>query len=166
LKDMEQVTSSHTYQKGSWTLHMLRGVVGEDAFWQGIQSYYKKYQNSNASTGDFREAMEQASGKDLKVFFEQWLYKPGALKINATWAFDKSKKQVELKFDQVQTDGSMFKMPMQIAIYVTGKKQPAIETVNVNGKTNVFSIPMETMPEKIVIDPNSWVLMDASVTKK
>jgi aminopeptidase N len=166
LKDMEQVTSSHTYQKGSWTLHMLRGVVGEDAFWQGIRSYYKRYLNSNARTIDFREAMEQASGKDLKVFFDQWLYKPGALKINATWTFDKNKKHVEIKLDQVQTDGSIFYMPIQIAIYAAGKKQPAIETVSVNEKTNVFSIPMETMPDKIIIDPNSWVLMDASVTKK
>jgi aminopeptidase N len=166
LSDMERVTSSHTYQKGSWTLHMLRGVIGEDTFWQGIRSYYKKYQNLNASTSDFREAMEQASGKDLKVFFDQWLYKPGALKINATWTFDKNKKQIELKLDQVQADGSTFKMPMQIAIYVAGKNQPVIETVNVDQKANMFSIRVESMPEKIVIDPNSWVLMDASVTKK
>jgi aminopeptidase N len=166
LKDMEQVTSSHTYQKGSWTLHMLRGIIGEDAFWQGIRSYYKQYQNSNASTSDFREAMEQASGKDLKVFFDQWLYKPGALKIHATWTFDKNKKQVEIKLDQVQTDGSMFTMPIQIAIYDAGKNQPVIETVNMDQKTNMFSIHVESIPEKIVIDPDSWVLMDASVTKK
>jgi aminopeptidase N len=166
LKEMEQVTSSHTYQKGSWTLHMLRGVVGEEAFWRGIQSYYKKYQNANANTGDFREAMEQASGRDLKIFFDQWLYKPGALKINAAWTFDKNKKQVEIKLEQAQTDGSMFKMPIQIAIYVPGKNQPVIETVNVDQKTNMFSVRVESMPEKIVIDPNSWVLMDGSVTKK
>jgi aminopeptidase N len=32
LTDMEQVTSGQTYQKGAWTLHMLRGVVGTETF--------------------------------------------------------------------------------------------------------------------------------------
>ncbi len=80
LKDMAKVTSSQTYQKGSWVLHMLRGVVGTENFWKGIKSYYKKYQDSNATTGDFQREMEEASGMDLSVFFEQWLYKGGTLK--------------------------------------------------------------------------------------
>ena len=45
LTDMSKVTSIQTYQKGSWMLHMLRGVVGTDVFWKGIQSYYKKYKD-------------------------------------------------------------------------------------------------------------------------
>ena len=78
LQDMEQVTSSQTYQKGSWILHMLRGVVGTENFWKGIRSYYGKYINNNATTADFRKEMEEASGLDLKDFFDQWLYNPGA----------------------------------------------------------------------------------------
>ncbi len=41
LDDMSRVTSSQTYQKGGWTLHMLRGVIGDEAFWRGIQDYYR-----------------------------------------------------------------------------------------------------------------------------
>jgi aminopeptidase N len=69
LTDMEKVVSSQTYQKGSWTLHMLRGVMGTDNFWKGIRAYYAKYQNMNASTADFRIEMEEASGLDLRQFF-------------------------------------------------------------------------------------------------
>ena len=48
LADMGRVTSGPgTYQKGSWVLHMLRGVVGEDAFWAGIQAYYREFRDGN-----------------------------------------------------------------------------------------------------------------------
>lgn len=69
LTDMGKVTSIQTYQKGSWILHMLRGVVGTDIFWKGIRAYYKKYKDSNATTEDFRREMEEASGQDLEAFF-------------------------------------------------------------------------------------------------
>ena len=165
LQDMNKVTSSHTYQKGSWILHMLRGVVGTDNFWKGIQSYYQKYQNLNATTDDFRREMEEASEVDLKDFFEQWLYKPGALKYKGTWQYDKKNSEIKITLDQVQKDGSFFKMPVEVVVYAQNK-QILIKTLEVNEKSNVFTIPVDTEPDKVVLDPNSWVLMDADFTKK
>lgn len=165
LSDMSQVTSSHTYQKGSWILHMLRGVVGTENFWKGIRSYYAKYMNSNATTADFRREMEEASGMDLKDFFEQWLYKPGALQIDGSWQYNDKKKEVKITLEQVQTDGSLFTMPIQMAIHsATGK--PVIKSVMVKEKKNEFILPVEAEPQNIVLDPDNWVLMDATFSKK
>ena len=86
LDDMSRVTSSQTYQKGGWTLHMLRGIIGDDAFWSGIQDYYRRYRDKNASTDDFRRTMEEASGRDLTEFFHQWLYQGGALEYEGGWS--------------------------------------------------------------------------------
>jgi len=129
LKDMAKVTSSQTYQKGSWVLHMLRGVVGTENFWNGIRSYYSQYQDSNATTGDFRREMEEASGMDLSVFFEQWLYKGGTLKYVGNWQYSQQESQVRITLNQVQTDGSLFEMPIEIAIYYQGQDRPQIEIV-------------------------------------
>lgn len=160
LKDMRKVTSSHTYQKGSWILHMLRGVVGTENFWKGIRSYYQKYQNGNASTADFRREMEEAAGQDLSVFFQQWLYKSGALQYAGNWQYDAKKKQLKITIDQVQKDGSLFEMPLELGIYFKGEEHPQLKTVDVKRKSNVFTIDVETEPEKIKLDPNTWVLMD------
>ena len=54
LSDMSQVLTNQIYQKGAWTLHMLRGVVGTEAFWQGIRQYYQTFRDANATTADFR----------------------------------------------------------------------------------------------------------------
>ena len=160
LKDMRKVTSSHTYQKGSWILHMLRGVVGTDNFWRGIQSYYQKYRNSNATTADFRREMEEASGRDLDVFFEQWLYKPGYLKYGGNWQYDPATQQLKISLNQVQNDGSLFEMPLEVGIYFEGQAKPHIEVLQVNEKSTVFTLEVEAEPHKIVLDPHTWVLMD------
>ncbi len=161
LSDMSQVTSLQTYQKGSWILHMLRGVMGTEHFWQGIRSYYKKYKDVNATTDDFRMEMEAASGIDLQTFFNQWLYRPGTLKYKGTWHFDMKKKEVTITLDQVQTDGSFFKMPLEIAINGSDVNQQQIQKIQVDEKSNVFRFKVDFTPEKIVLDPNSWVLMEA-----
>ncbi len=166
LSDMSKVTSVQTYQKGSWILHMLRGVVGTDVFWKGIQSYYKKYKDSNATTDDFRREMEEASGMDLSGFFEQWLYKPGTLKYKGTWQYDLKKKEVTIALDQVQTDASLFKMPLEVGVYGKGNKESLIKKVQVNEKSNTFIISVDFKPERLVLDPNFWVLMEADFKEK
>ena len=165
LKDMKDVTTSQIYQKGSWTLHMLRGVVGTENFWKGIRNYYKKYRDSNATVDDFRHEMEEVSGKDLSTFFDQWLFRPGTLKYKGNWRFDASKKQIRINLGQVQTDGSMFKMPIEIAVYYPGQNKPQIETVQANAKSNVFLLNVTGEPEKVILDPNMWILMDADFSK-
>lgn len=60
-----------TYQKGAMVLHMLRWVVGDSAFFQGVRNYLNdpllKYKY--ATTNDLRQHLEISSGKDLKFFF-------------------------------------------------------------------------------------------------
>ena len=165
LKDMKDVTTSQIYQKGSWTLHMLRGVVGTKNFWDGIRTYYRRYRDSHASVADFRRVMEEVSGQDLSYFFDQWLYKPGTLKYKGTWSFDSNKKQVTIKLNQVQSDGSFFKMPVQIAVYYPGQAKPQMQTVQADAKSNVFSINVSGEPGKVILDPDGWILMDAEFTK-
>ena len=153
LTDMSQVTSSQTYQKGSWILHMLRGVVGTDNFWKGIQAYYAKYVNSHATTADFQREMEEASGKDLHDFFQQWLYKPGTLKLKGTWQYNAKAKAVIITLDQVQSDGSMFKMPIEVQIYgASGKSQ--IATVQIETKNNSFNKQevVDSLPDVVNFD--------------
>jgi aminopeptidase N len=164
LKDMKDVTTSQIYQKGSWILHMLRGVVGTETFWEGIQSYYKQYKDINVTTDDFKRVMEEASGKDLTVFFEQWLYKPGILKLAGSWKYDKQKGEILINLNQVQTDGSMFEIPLEIGIDF-GNKPQQLELIQIKEKSNSFKLKVGEEPKNIVLDPNYWVLMNADFMK-
>ena len=166
LDDMSRVTSSQTYQKGGWTLHMLRGVVGDDAFWKGIQDYYRRYRDKNASTDDFRRAMEEASERDLSEFFHQWLYQGGALEYEGDWRYDSGSGTVEVELRQVQDDGYSFEMPVQLGIYFAGETEPHIEVLQVSDMTNRFTISVDREPESVVLDPDTWLLMDADFARR
>src|SRR5262245_5404813 len=78
LDRMSQVIDQVKYQKGSWTLHMLRCLMGDSAFQAGLRNYYARYRDANASSEDFQRVMEHAAGQDLGWFFEQWLHRAGS----------------------------------------------------------------------------------------
>lgn len=166
LADMSKVTSSHTYHKGSWILHMLRGIVGEDDFWEGIKTYYAQYQNLNATTADFVRVMEETSGLDLKPFFEQWLYKSGNIVLKGDWSYDNTSNNLIISLNQVQKGDNLFTMPIQLAIYPADGKRAIMKTVTFDKEKNSFSIPVDFEPTKVVLDPASWVLMDADFQQK
>lgn len=165
LADMAKVTSSQTYQKGSWILHMLRGVVGEEAFRKGIRTYYTRYFNGNATTADFRVAMEEASGIDLRQFFDQWLYKPGEIKLTGEWRYNRARKEVALSLRQIQP-GTVFAMPLEVVLGGNDGKPVVKKKIQLNEVSGEWTIPVAEEPRTLVLDPDSWVLMEATLTKK
>ena len=156
--EKEAVTTGLTYQKGAWVLHMLRNLIGDAAFQKGIQKYYAKYYNANATTDQFREEMEKASGKDLKQFFTQWLYQPINPIINTSWSYDTKQKKLIVNLAQTQAGDIVFDLPIEINYYKKGNPTPKTVKVQLSKKEQSFSFPSLTAPEKMVVDPNNKLL--------
>jgi len=157
LADMKKVLNQLVYQKGGWTLHMLRGLVGSEAFWTGIREYYRRYQNKNASTAEFRRVMEEASGKELGWFFEQWLNRGGVPKLEGGWRYHAAAKTIEVTLAQAQP-GASYRLPIEVGIVVDGSV-PRIERVELSGARGTFKIASEAEPSAVVLDPATWLLM-------
>ena len=159
LKDMKDVlTYSLQYQKGAWVLHMLRNYIGEDNFREGIRTYYKKYYNSNTTTEEFKKEMEFVSGMDLDFFFDQWLYNGGNIILDGGWSYDERKRRVEVNINQVQDDGYIFKMPLELGIYYEDENLFKLETVKIEKEKGRFYIATDTKPKNIKIDPFTKLL--------
>jgi aminopeptidase N len=154
------VTSGITYQKGAWVLHMLRERIGHDNFRKGIQAYYRKYMNANATTNDFIAEMEKVSSENLKPFFDQWLNKPDILKITGQWEYDTKTKQVIITLNQTQTSGLIFETPIEFQVYEAGNKTPLNAKFMINAKSNQFKIPISSKPALIIMDPRTVLLAD------
>jgi aminopeptidase N len=65
------------YTRGAMTLQALRAKIGEEAFFRTLRTWYSKYKYGNATTADFVEVAERASGQQLDQFFQIWIYTPG-----------------------------------------------------------------------------------------
>jgi aminopeptidase N len=157
------VTNTLTYQKGAWILHMLRERIGHENFKKGIQAYYKKYFNANACTNDFITQMEKASNQDLKLFFNQWLYKPDHLKIKALWDYDTANKQMNLLIEQVQSGDFLFDFPIEIEVFNPQKNASEVFKYTINKKTTIIPIPYTEKPSNIQLDPRNVLLATIEV---
>ena len=71
---VENLFSDTVYVRGAWTLHALRQLVGDEAFFDILRTYCERFQYENVSTSDFIAVAEEVSGQDLQSFFEDWLY--------------------------------------------------------------------------------------------
>ena len=164
--EKEAVTTGLTYQKGAWFLHMLRNKMGEQNFKKGIQSYYKKFFNANATTDDFRFEMEKAAGLDLKTFFKQWLYQPVNPKIDAIWSYDPTSHKIIINITQTQLTDFNFDIPIEIGYYTKGSESPVILKMNLNKKQLSQSFNVKDIPENIEVDPRNILLSSNTITQK
>ena len=173
LDDMARVTSVATYQKGAWVLHMLRKRVGDEAFWRGIRLYYARHMNETASTDDFMQAMEEASGSGHQAFFDQWLRQGGNPRFEGSWEYDATQGVVRVQIAQVQTTGS-FAMPLEIGFYAAGEALPFhVATLEIGGEDGgagedgggevpqSFVVPLSAEPAEARLDPYVWALFRA-----
>ena len=145
----------NNYEKGSWVLHNLRGMLGDKAFFEGLKNYYNAHKESTATTEDLRAALENASGKNLKDFFERWIYKSGHPVYQATWK-ETGKTSIELTLRQMQTDEA-FLEPVTIEI-VTNKGAQRI-TVTPNDKETIVKVK-SAKPKRIIVDPDEFILKE------
>jgi aminopeptidase N len=165
LSDMSQVLSSPgTYKKGGWTLHMLRGVVGDAAFWTGVRDYYRRYRDANATTADFERCMELAAGRELAWFFDQWLTRGGFPKLRARWSHDDAAKQLRLEVEQLQP-GPPFRLPIDVALELESEPRSRLERIELKQARETVTLALERAPKSVVLDPRTYVLMDAETAR-
>ncbi len=153
LTDINKVLNTNTYQKASWVLHMLRQEVGDVKFWEGIKAYYQKYQLDNALTDDFRHVMEEASGKDLKRFFDQWIFRPGHPQIALQWQFIPARKELMVTIEQKQP--ALFDFDLEIQ---ADNQMP--QKVRVSLRKQEFRFPCPEKPKNVVPDPRVRLLFE------
>ncbi|MFI6849440.1 aminopeptidase N [Kitasatospora sp. NPDC050467] len=77
LEDVQVNFDGITYAKGASVLKQLVAYVGQDAFFQGVQAYFKQHAWGNTRLSDLLGALEKASGRDLKAWSKAWLETAG-----------------------------------------------------------------------------------------
>ena len=151
-----------SYDKGSWVPHMLRGVLGEDEWAQGVQAYYNsEFQYGAATTEDFKNVFEQSSGMDLDWFFDEWIY--GVYRPNYSYYYTSKPSDtggydvyVVVKQNQV-TDPLVFTMPIDFLVNFVSA--PSDTTVLWNDqRKQLFRLNLDDDITSMVLDPSGWIL--------
>ncbi|KAJ3019879.1 hypothetical protein HKX48_001651 [Thoreauomyces humboldtii] len=165
-EDSWSMFDQHTYPGGSARLNMLRKLLGDDAFWSGVQDYLKTFRTQVVETDEFRRCLEKASGLNLVKFFDQWFYSKGYPALKASYDYSPERKQVSITFEQTQVDKKkdigIFDciIPVEITDADKNVHRGEAEFNSDNGSTKAtVVIPLGSAKPTIVrVDPNITLL--------
>jgi len=159
LYDPDKLFSRIIYNKGAWVLHMLRGEIGDKLFFYLLQNYFETYKYKNASTEDFINLAEKISSKNLKKFFDQWVFNgEGKIELEYSYSTKKIKNSYELnlKLNQVQEKYQSYHFLLDVDIHFEDGSIER-ERIKLSDRTHVQKFMYEKLVSKIELDPDFWL---------
>ncbi|HLZ20659.1 MAG TPA: M1 family aminopeptidase [Ktedonobacterales bacterium] len=171
-KNGNELFDRHVYEKGSLVLHMLRFVLGEESFWRGMQLYTRRNQWREVITADFERAMEEATGRSLARFFEQWVYKTGYPEFKVSYAWDDEHKLARLTVSQTQATSEttpVFATPVDIAFFIPDTEDAVADDTTTKATLTTFKVTVDeasqtfyfTLPRRpfsVRFDQGGWLI--------
>jgi aminopeptidase N len=168
---MEDVSNPFTlfqpiiYDKGAYILHMLRGVIGDEDFFEALKSYATNaiFKYDNANTQDFQQICQSVSGQDLDYFFEQWIYDEGYPQYKYNFWQDLTMNQVNVSINQEQGLAgwrTVFEMPVQLKFSFVDLTDSSVIVYN-NEQYQSFSFDFDKEVVGVTLDPDKWILKNA-----
>lgn len=162
LYDPDPLFGTTPYEKGGFVLHMLRSLIGDEAFFSTLRAYADRHQGLvTVTTDDFRAVAEEISGQALAGFFDQWLnyvdrplyqWQPGYERVADGY-------DVHVRIAQTQDAPEFYAMPIEIAV-VTDAGQFVFVAEN-DAREQDFTFHVEARPTDIRFDPDGLILKPA-----
>lgn len=159
IKGESRVFRALVYNKGAGVLHMLRRLIGDEAFFGGIKKFYADNRFKKASTDDLRQAMELSSGRNLERFFERWIYDNGIPRLRYSTAVEG--QELVVRFEQSGED--LYDVPVTMAVTYTDGKSAEF-TVIVDKATNEARYPLAGTLRSVEANPDGAAI--ALIEKK
>jgi aminopeptidase N len=153
------------YKKGAWVLHMLRGMLGDQAFFRALADYRAAHLHGSATTADFAADISASFGHDLTWFIDQWVMQPGSpdyvwsLEAEATTLGPLPKLRVR------RTQGAegfgVFTMPLELRL--TTGLDTGLQRIWNDGSDETFTLRVGRLPTRVTLDEDgapdrNWVL--------
>lgn len=151
----QDVFDAVSYQKGGRVLNMLRNYLGAPAFFKGLNIYLKTNAFKNGEAQQLRLALEEASGKDLNWFFNQWYYSAGHPLLDISYKWDEQTKTQTVYLNQTQ-EGKAFILPMAVDIYTGTKKER--RQIWMKTKTDTLTFKLAEKPNLVNVDGDKITL--------
>ncbi|MBT7468971.1 MAG: T9SS type A sorting domain-containing protein [Candidatus Cloacimonetes bacterium] len=150
-----------TYEKPASVLHMLRRIVGDDDFFEILQTYFQTFHNGNVVTADFMQICAEITENDyLSTFFEDWIFKSGLPTFEYTYFVNDDETQLLTLVKSISSGTAEFcELPVPIHLNYGTHSDSLLVTSGPFVSAGMQSIlPILNANFEFQFDPNSWVL--------
>jgi hypothetical protein len=152
IKNEPRVFRAVIYNKGAGVLHMLRRLVGDEAFFSGLKAFYAENRYKKAGTDDLRRAMEAASKRDLNRFFDRWIYDSGIPKIRYSTSVEG--QELVIRFEQ---SGDIYDVPVTVAVTYGDNKTAEFVVISDDASTEA-RLPLTGTVKSVEPNPDGAAL--------
>jgi aminopeptidase N len=142
--------------KGMWFWHMLRGRLGDEAFFAELRAVVQDFASRPLSLDALRERFVRRDAT-LAPFLAQWLDRAGVPVLRVDWWSVDRGRGVEIHVDQLQ-DVPAFVFPLEVAVTTAGG-EGVRQTFEVTEKNHAFTIATPSRALDVRLDPEHRVLM-------
>jgi len=139
------------YGKVAFVFHMLRRELGDRAFLAALRSFWRQHRQGTAGWAQLRQAFEQAAGRDLGWFFEQWLERAGAPRVELVDArpIDAAEDyQVAVTLRQAEP---VYRIRLTLIVETAGGPQSS--EVFLDRAERTFTVLLDEPPRAVRVDP-------------
>ncbi len=160
IVDPPYIWNAIVYDKGAWILHMLRNILGEEAFFAFVLDYRATHEFGNVVTEDLIAVAENHFRADLDWFFGPWLYHEGrpAYEYSST-VHGTGPYTVNLLVTQVQSEAyPTYTMPIDVSLNTAGGELTYVIWDSL--RVQAFQFVTDDAPTNVHLDPDHWVLAD------
>jgi hypothetical protein len=138
------------YNKGAAVLHMLRRLVGDEAFFNALRRFYDELKFDKAGTNDLLRAFEAETGRSLARFFERWIY--GSALPHLRYSTAASDREVTVRFEQL--GALLFDVPVTVTVVLADGRLVDV-VVPVTAKEVVQKIPVDGPVRSVQVNRDS-----------
>ena len=163
LKRDPRILRAVVYNKGAWVLHMLRGLVGDEAFFGAARAFLDRHRFAKAGTEDLRAALEQASGRDLGPYFDRWIYGRGLPTLHWTKRTEETPDGHRTTVE-IQTRDMPGPLPLEIA--VTTRQDREARRVMVDPDGGVWTIDTVGSPRDVEVNADRGLLAETKQVRR
>lgn len=143
------------YGKAAMVFHMLRELVGDDAFWAGLQSTAREGRGKRYGWRDLQRHFETTAQRDLAVFFRQWIERPGAPQLSLS-AVEVSRRNAGWQVSgTIEQEEPAYELAVPLRLITTAGSYEQVIAQASAQKRFVFIVADH--PVSLAVDPDSRV---------
>ncbi len=142
IKGESRVFRSIIYNKSAVVLHMLRELIGDEAFFDGLRQFYGEYRFRKAGTDDLRRALEATSGMPLERFFDRWVLGSDLPRVRVESHIAEDRLSATVRITQT---GQLFDLPLRLTVQY------------LDGTTETLIVPVTTMKAEVPVSADRTI---------
>ncbi len=145
---------------------MLHRHLGEDLFRKSIGHYVRKNRARPVETLDLINPIEEVTGKNMRRFFDQWVFGAGhpEFKVRSWW--DARKKQINIRVTQTHAQNAetgLFSVDTEF-MFATRRGRKRMP-VKISKKSHLFQFTLDSEPTLVLFDPDHSILKKVDFPK-